>query len=277
LVSKKTDGVVTRFYWDGDALLGDVTGDDTREWVYYPGSFEPLAMARNEEFYLYHNEPNGCPTLLLDESGNVVWAARYDAWGKVKKLLVDEVEHPLRLQGQYFDREMGLYYNRFRYYCAEIGAFVNQDPLGLNAGENVYGFGPNTQTWVDPLGLCKSQTSKNTLHTISKDKSVIVVGESMSRVNKVADELKSLGYNVKTYNPRKFRSFTPDNPGVNPLDMEANRSWLKYWTKEKNATVVDIGLDNARTLPRSPFYQMESRSLYSNWNYNNVIKYDPGF
>jgi RHS repeat-associated protein len=155
LVSKKTDGVITRFYWDGDALLGDVTDDDTREWIYYPGSFVPLVMIRNEEFYLYHNDPNGCPTRLLDESGKVVWAARYDAWGKVKKLLVDEVEQPLRLQGQYFDRETGLYYNRFRYYEPQVGSFISQDPLGLAAGENVYGFGPNAQVWIDPLGLCK--------------------------------------------------------------------------------------------------------------------------
>jgi len=27
----------------------------------------------------------------------------YDAWGKVKKLPVDLVEQPIRLQGQYFD------------------------------------------------------------------------------------------------------------------------------------------------------------------------------
>ncbi|NLW48572.1 MAG: hypothetical protein GXY86_14745 [Firmicutes bacterium] len=152
-ISKETDGVKTCFYWDGDALLGDVTDDDTREWVYYPGSFEPLAMVRNEEFYLYHNEPNGCPARLLDESGKVVWAARYDAWGKVKKLLVDEVDQPLRLQGQYFDRETGLHYNRFRYYCAEIGGFISQDPLGLAAGENIYRYGPNALGWIDPLGL----------------------------------------------------------------------------------------------------------------------------
>ena len=85
-ISKETDGVVTRFYWDGDALLGDVTGDDTREWVYYPSSFEPLAMLVTdiigkdneapERIDYYANDPNGCPTRLLDESGKVVWAAR---------------------------------------------------------------------------------------------------------------------------------------------------------------------------------------------------------
>ena len=116
-ISKETDGVVTRFYWDGDALLGEVTGDDTREWVYYPGSFEPLAMLVTdttckdneapERIFYYANDPNGCPSRLLDESGKVVWVARYEAWGKVKKLLVNEVAQPLRLQGQHFDAETG--------------------------------------------------------------------------------------------------------------------------------------------------------------------------
>ena len=117
-------------------------------------------MVRNEKFYLYHNDPNGCPTRLLDESGKIVWAARYDAWGKVKKLTVDDVDQPLRLQGQYFDGETGLYYNRFRYYCAEIGSFASQDPLGLVAGENVYAFGLNAQFWIDPLGLCNESSIK---------------------------------------------------------------------------------------------------------------------
>jgi RHS repeat-associated protein len=79
----------------------------------------------------------------------------YDAWGKVKKLPVDEVEQPIRLQGQYFDDETGLAYNRFRYYDPQIGAFVSQDPLGLVAGENVYAFAANIQGYIDPLGLCK--------------------------------------------------------------------------------------------------------------------------
>ena len=91
-----------------------------------------------------------------------VWAAQYDAWGKVKKFVVNEVDQPLRLQGQYFDRETGLYYNRFRYYSPEIGAFVSQDPLGLLAGENVYGFAPNVQAWIDPLGLLCKEGAGNT-------------------------------------------------------------------------------------------------------------------
>ena len=30
---------------------------------------------------------------------------------------------------------------------------MNQDPIGLLGGDNLYQFAPNGQTWVDPLGL----------------------------------------------------------------------------------------------------------------------------
>jgi len=174
-ISKETEGVVTRFYWDGDALLGDITDEQWREWIYYPGSFEPLAMVATdfqdkdipqaERIYYYANDPNGCPTRLLDETGKVVWAARYDAWGGIRKLVANEVDQPLRLQGQYFDAETGLCYNRFRYYCPEIGSFISQDPLGLVPGENVYAFGPNVHRWIDPLGLCKEGTPKTVAYS----------------------------------------------------------------------------------------------------------------
>ena len=40
-----------------------------------------------------------------------------------------------------------------RYYEPDAGRFVNQDPIRLLVGENLYTFSPNTQSWVDFLGL----------------------------------------------------------------------------------------------------------------------------
>ena len=45
---------------------------------------------------------------------------------------------PFRLQNQYVDRETGLHYNFFRYYEPDAGRFVNQDPIGLSGGDNLY-------------------------------------------------------------------------------------------------------------------------------------------
>ena len=57
---------------------------------------------------------------------------------------------PFRLQNQYFDEEARLHNNLLRYYDSEAGRFVNQDPIGLLGGENLYQFAPNVQGWVDP-------------------------------------------------------------------------------------------------------------------------------
>ena len=196
-IGKTTDGLETRFYWDGDALLGDISDERQREWVYYPGSFEPLAMVQGEELYLYHNDPNGLPTRLLEPNGNVVWAARYDAWGQMEKLVIDEVDQPLRLQGQYFDEETGLHYNRFRYYSPEIGAFVSQDPLGLQAGENVYAFAPNTQKWIDPLGLCREPKDSIPLKNNSVRKLLNSRGLSKQQARDVVESFDGQIYATK--------------------------------------------------------------------------------
>ena len=60
---------------------------------------------------------------------------------------------PFRLQNQYCDRETGLHDNFFRYYETEVGRFVNQDPIGLMGGENLYQFALNLQRWNDPKSL----------------------------------------------------------------------------------------------------------------------------
>ena len=54
------------------------------------------------------------------------------------------------------EEEIGLHYNFFRSYKPDAGRFVNQYPIGLFGGENLYSFASNIQTWVDPLGLAHS-------------------------------------------------------------------------------------------------------------------------
>ena len=104
-------------------------------------------------YYFYQNDPNGMPLRLYDEKGEIVWIARYSIFGRVNSLTVHQIEQPLRLQGQYFDDESGLHYNRHRYYDPITGIFISQDPIGLLGGLNPYQFAPNVLMWVDPLGL----------------------------------------------------------------------------------------------------------------------------
>jgi RHS repeat-associated protein len=60
---------------------------------------------------------------------------------------------PIRFQGQYYDWETGLHYNRFRYYDPDCGRFICKDPIGLEGGFNLFQYAPNPVGWIDPFGL----------------------------------------------------------------------------------------------------------------------------
>jgi RHS repeat-associated protein len=60
---------------------------------------------------------------------------------------------PLRLPGQYLDKETNLHYNYFRDYDPATGRYVQSDPIGLAGGLNPYLYvGGNPISYVDPKG-----------------------------------------------------------------------------------------------------------------------------
>ncbi|EOD3498798.1 RHS repeat-associated core domain-containing protein [Cronobacter malonaticus] len=158
---------VTTFVWDGNRLLSESRGGHSHLWIYEDDSFAPLAQIslgkgdteHDAEVYWYHNDVSGMPRELTGAGGEIAWRAEYRAWGNT--LRVEHIEtragepvyQPLRYQGQYFDAETGLHYNRFRYYDPDAGRFISQDPIGLAGGINLYQYAPNPLVWVDPLGL----------------------------------------------------------------------------------------------------------------------------
>ncbi|WP_230961541.1 RHS repeat-associated core domain-containing protein, partial [Burkholderia stagnalis] len=90
----------------------------------------------------------GTPQEVTDEAGEIAWSARYKAWGEAREVIGEAarkagIVNPLRFAGQYFDRETGLHYNRYRYYDPSSGRFVSKDPIGLAGGINVYQYASN--------------------------------------------------------------------------------------------------------------------------------------
>ena len=157
-----TDPKRTHFVWDGTRLLQEYTYKGSYTYIYTDqDSYEPLAQifdnAKDGKQYLayFHNDQIGIPREMTDIHGNLLWYGEYTAWGRLKKdeRVYRNAHQPFRLQNQYFDEETGLHYNLMRYYEPEAGRFVNQDPIGLFGGENLYSFAPNANVWVDPLGL----------------------------------------------------------------------------------------------------------------------------
>ncbi|MGG6229997.1 RHS repeat-associated core domain-containing protein [Tenacibaculum sp. SDUM215027] len=75
-----------------------------------------------------------------------------DIYGKAIK--GDNLFCPFLYQGQYYDSETELAYNRFRYYSPDSGTYISQDPIGLLSGElNKYSYVSNTNLSVDIFGL----------------------------------------------------------------------------------------------------------------------------
>ncbi|MDR6927579.1 RHS repeat-associated protein [Pseudomonas sp. BE134] len=157
-IEKTVDGSTTEFLWQGERLIAESADNRYRTYIYEPASFRPLVMLDGEgpmkatPFY-YQLDHLGTPQELTDYSGEIVWSAKYRAYGNVAALDVAEIDNPLRFQGQYFDAETGLHYNRNRYYNPGTGRFLTPDPIKLAGGLNNYQYVPNPTGWVDPLGL----------------------------------------------------------------------------------------------------------------------------
>ncbi|MBJ2215884.1 RHS domain-containing protein [Pseudomonas carnis] len=157
-ISKTVDDKTTEFFWQGDKLIAEHHAERHRSYLYEPDSFRPLALLegfgpKETKPYHYQLDHLGTPQELTNPEGEIIWSAHYRAYGQIARLDVGKVDNPLRFQGQYFDQESGLHYNRHRYYNPDIGRYLTPDPVKLAGGINGYRYVPNPTGWVDPLGL----------------------------------------------------------------------------------------------------------------------------
>ncbi|WP_137569502.1 RHS repeat domain-containing protein, partial [Escherichia coli] len=142
-------------------ILADRVSEESRRWLASCGltveqmknQMDPVYTPARK-IHLYHCDHRGLPLALISTEGATAWCAEYDEWGN---LLSDENPHHLqqliRLPGQQYDEESGLYYNRHRYYDPLQGRYITQDPIGLKGGWNFYQYPLNPVINVDPQGL----------------------------------------------------------------------------------------------------------------------------
>ncbi|MGB7542463.1 MAG: RHS repeat-associated core domain-containing protein [Burkholderiales bacterium] len=107
------------------------------------------------------------PRLIADSTGNTVW--RWDQsepFGSAPpngdpNNTGNVFDLPLRLPGQYYDRETGLHYNYYRDYDPSIGRYAESDLVGLYGGLNTYAYGAlNALAYIDPQGLFRGPLSR---------------------------------------------------------------------------------------------------------------------
>ena len=172
-LSKDAIGI-TCWLWNGNVPLHEWTPSqrrneqgeieeyqkDLRTWLFEEESFVPLALFQDGKAYSIVTDHLGTPVEAYNEQGEEVWYRRLDMNGKVieeRSMLYtsykDYIKIPFLFQGQYYDEEIKLAYNRFRYYSPDMGMYISSDPIGLAGGFNTYAYVKDTNTWVDVLRL----------------------------------------------------------------------------------------------------------------------------
>ena len=131
----------------------DALSDNVITWLFEEDSFSPIAKIKNDKQYSIVNDHLGTPIEGYDETGALIWERQLNANGKIITQKGIQNFCPFLYQGQSFDNEIELAYNRFRYYDPEDGKYISQDPIGLAGGLLFYGYVEDINRCVDLFGL----------------------------------------------------------------------------------------------------------------------------
>ncbi|WP_276528074.1 RHS repeat domain-containing protein, partial [Pectobacterium aquaticum] len=244
---------------------------------YEPGSFRPLAQveAQGDSTQLHYivTDLTGTARELCSEEGEIRWRGEQGLWGAhreerrpipLRRYLGDaaneEVYCELRYQGQLYDAETGLYYNRHRYYDAESGQYLSPDPIGLRGGIRPQAYVHNPLEWVDPFGLEKKGPHDPKL-TKDRIKDYLSDVKSVPR-EQLIEDLKSSGLKVKGQSPDgRFVEFVDKSGNVrakiHPADKVTKYEHLHLYDKKGNP--LDVNLN--RVDYRSPDAHIGIRPL----------------
>ncbi|MEX3364009.1 RHS repeat-associated core domain-containing protein, partial [Escherichia coli] len=142
-------------------ILADRVSEESRRWLASCGltveqiqnQMDPVYTPARK-IHLYHCDHRGLPLALVSTEGATAWYAEYDEWGnQLNEENPHQLQQLIRLPGQQYDEESGLYYNRHRYYDPLQGRYITQDPIGLKGGWNFYQYPLNPVQYIDPFGL----------------------------------------------------------------------------------------------------------------------------
>ena len=112
-------------------------------------SFVPCGKITNGKHYSIITDHLGIPIEAYNQEGALIWEREQDLYGNSRQGFAKEnFRCPFKYQGQYYDSEVELCYNRFRYYHPETGRYISEDPIGFLSGEpNFFAYVSDTNAW----------------------------------------------------------------------------------------------------------------------------------
>ena len=157
-ISKTSNGVTTYYRYNGDDIDAEysATWSETARYVHGPNTDDPLMRLTGNTgdptatAIYYHQDGINSVVATSDQSGNIVAAQVFDAWGN--KVQASGTIPTYGYTGREPD-QTGLIYYRARYYDPALGRFISRDPAGMPDGVNRYAYvGGDPVNRTDPSG-----------------------------------------------------------------------------------------------------------------------------
>jgi len=148
--SAPSTGASTNFNYDGQDVTQDKTSTGTiTEYLNGPGIDNKIRQKTGTTLYYFAQDHLGSTTALTDSKGALVERQTYDAYGNS----AGSTRTRYGYTGRERDSLTGLQYNRARWYDAQIGIFLSEDPIGLKGGINLYSYAERDPiNGIDPFG-----------------------------------------------------------------------------------------------------------------------------
>ncbi len=108
-------------------------GTITTEYVYMNGHL--IGKIEGDSLSYYHADHLSTPMIMTDTNGAKVWEGEFMPFGEPMSISGTETNN-LRFPGQYYDQETRLHQNWHREYKAEMGRYIEKDPIGIQEGTN---------------------------------------------------------------------------------------------------------------------------------------------
>lgn len=158
-IVEKNNGSVTstkQFLWVGTQIAEERDGNNQVQARFCAEGYIRYTPDASPRYYT--RDHLGNVREVTDSGGNVRARYDYDPYGRVTKVS-GNVDSDFLYTGHYYHAPSGLHLALYRAYDADLGRWLNRDPIEEEGGVNLYGYvGNDPENKTDPFGLEKWPT-----------------------------------------------------------------------------------------------------------------------